>query len=333
MKLWFEKGAWASQKAHKVARDITPESVNSIAVIRHAAIGDMMVLRPFLLQVKEFFPNAKITLSIVNTYSYGAPEDLVDRIHVVNKTIDGVKTSYQQRLSQISALGSHDLVFDMADTSLSLLLLRLNRSKLKIGFPYRSLKKYLYDITILRSDFVPEVETLLHMIHIFGAPKKMTLQYGYHFNNTKQNRIIYFMGASVPSKQWPQQNFIQLIQKMAQVYADYSHVILEGIGPDEKADVLMASLQRFPNVSKFESLPLPQTIQFLSDSRLVICNDTGIRNIAIASATRTVGIFFSTVPYRYWPDPKIHHAVFDNDGSIPTVESVYLKSQKALLNF
>jgi ADP-heptose:LPS heptosyltransferase len=326
MKLWYEKGAWASKKAKNIAGTISPDAVRSIAVIRHAAIGDMMVLRPFLLQARVFFPNAEITLSIINTYSYGVPSDLVDRVHSIDKKINGKKTSYAARLKQIRELGEHDLIFDMANTGLSAMICLLNSAKLKIGFPYRSFKNYLfYDIGLLRSDLVPEVETLLHMLYIIGAPKSTTLNYGYPTYTTKTDRpyIIYFTSASLGWKWWPKEHFVELIKSMALQYPHMDHVVLEGINPEENVDDLMMQLSSFTNVVKREALALDLIIPFLGEATLVVSGDTGIRNMAIAAETATVGIFFFTVPYRYLPINTKHQAVFNPDGSVPDVKSVF----------
>lgn len=334
MKLWYEKGAWASKKAKNIAGQMSPESVRSIAVIRHAAIGDMMVLRPFLVQARSFFPNAKVTLSIVNHYSYGVPSDLVDRVHIVDKKIDGKKTSYKQRLKQIRDLGEHDLIFDMADTALSGMICFLSKAKLKIGFPYRTVKNYcFYDIGLLRSDLVPEVETLLHMLYIFGASKLSEIEYGYPQIEKKESRIVYFMGASMASKQWPKESFRRLIQIMAIHYPKYEHILLEGIGANEKVDDVLDHLGDYSHVRKMPALPLEEMMNYLGSSQVVISNDTGIRNMAIASGTSTVGIFFFTVPYRYWPQPQMHMAVFEPDGSNPSVESVFKEVQTVMDQF
>lgn len=325
MKLWYEKGAWASKKGKKAAAEIIPESVQSIAVIRHAAIGDMMVLRPFLVQARTFFPNANITLSIINNYSYGVPSDLVDRVHCIDKKINGKKTSFMYRLNQIRELGEHEIIFDMADTGLSRMTCLLNSAKLKIGFPYRTFKNYLfYDIALLRSDLVPEVETLLHMLYILGAPKLVTLNYGYPTYETKRERayIIYFTSASLGFKCWPKGHFLELIKSMAIRYPSIDHIILEGINSFEKVDDLVLQLSQYTNVMKQESLPLEQIIPFLGEATLVVCGDTGIRNMAIATDTPTVGIFFFTVPYRYLPINPKHKAVFNHDGSVPDIKSV-----------
>lgn len=324
MKLWYEKGAWASKKANKIAESMRPESVNSIAIIRHAAIGDMMVLRPFLIQARSFFPNAKITISIVNNYSYGVPEDLVDRIHIVHKKIDGNKTTYLQRLNEIKNLGEHDIIFDMADTSISGLLNVFNKAKLKIGFPYRQIKKSLFNITIFRSDLVPEVETLLHMLYILGAPKSHLLDYAYSEfkTNSQEPYIIYFTTASLGWKCWPKEDFKELIDRMASKYPNMKHIILEGINDYEKVDDLMLKLSHHSNVLKVDPLPLEQIFSFLGEATLVVSGDTGIRNMAIATNTATVGIFFFTVPYRYLPINQKHSAVFTHDGNTPKVEMV-----------
>jgi len=86
MHLWFGKGAWASKSARRRIGEINPGQVRSIAIIRHAALGDMVLTRPFINECRRHFPNAKITLSLVSHYTRGAPEDLVDRVHVIAGT-------------------------------------------------------------------------------------------------------------------------------------------------------------------------------------------------------------------------------------------------------
>ena len=84
------------------------------------------------------------------------------------------------------------------------------------------------------------------------------------------------------------------------------------------------------NVSVQKAMPLDDTLSLLANAELVVSNDTGIRNLAICCPTTTVGIFYSTVPYRYWPRYGKHDAVFQADGSIPSVNAVQ-KSIKAIL--
>ena len=67
MKLWKEANTWQSKKAvDKLAR-IEPTDIHSIVVIKHAAFGDMLLLRPFLIELRKAFPGASITLSVIRT--------------------------------------------------------------------------------------------------------------------------------------------------------------------------------------------------------------------------------------------------------------------------
>ena len=102
--------------------DKHPNDISQIVIIRHAAIGDFMNIRPFLLGIKSFFPNAKITLSTINTYAYGTPDDLIDAVHIIDRTVNGKKTSAFQRIRQIKQLPQADILFDLTDSSLSLIL-------------------------------------------------------------------------------------------------------------------------------------------------------------------------------------------------------------------
>ena len=66
MQFWFTKGVWVSKKARQAVKQLSRETVRNIAVIRHAALGDMVLTRAFLIEARQAFPNAKITLSLIH---------------------------------------------------------------------------------------------------------------------------------------------------------------------------------------------------------------------------------------------------------------------------
>lgn len=110
MKLWFGNGAWASAKAIQRVQSLKSEDVRKVAVIRHAALGDMILTRPFLKEVRRCFPNAHITLSLVTNYTRGAPEDLVDTIHVAYGK-DRKDVSIREQIKKARELGEQDIIF------------------------------------------------------------------------------------------------------------------------------------------------------------------------------------------------------------------------------
>ena len=133
MHLWVGyKGGYASAKARAQAEKMIPNEVKKIALIRHAAIGDLVIMRPLILELRSLFPHAEITLSLVGHYQYGAPVDMVDHVHVVYKKVEGKKTSFFNRIKQMKELGEQDIIIDLADSALSMWTTLLNLSLIHI---------------------------------------------------------------------------------------------------------------------------------------------------------------------------------------------------------
>lgn len=332
MKLNFRRGsAFASKKAKEYLATVTPNDVKSITVIRHAAIGDFMNIRPFLVELRIFFPNAKITLSVNKSAMYGMPEDLIDDVHIMDKDDPNdrsKKTGLFHRIKQAKQLPPQDIIFDLTDSTMTLLLTIFSKAKLKIGYPYRVIRRWFYDIATLRSDFVIEAHSVLHMLNLLGSHVTNPTNYGFKEKYTKNEnkQIIYFAGAAEAPKCWEKDKFISLIKKLSNQYPNYKHIILQGIREDEKFLDIYEPFKNKENVLLQEVLELDKALQFLSNSRCLISNDTGIRNMAIAVDTPTVGVFFYTGAFRYWPRDDRHDCVFNLDYTSPKIEEVYNSS-------
>jgi ADP-heptose:LPS heptosyltransferase len=340
MKLWFERGAWASARGRRVLTAMAPESVRRIAVVRHAALGDMVLVRPFLIEARRFFPNAEIVLSLVSNYTYGAPTDLVDAVHVVHGS-DQKQVSARERMAQAKALGPVDLLFDLADTTRSRYLCLLAQAQARIGFPYRwYLRNLLLEAAVPRSDYAFEAVNMLDALMLLGANPRFPLDYGWPTSLVGTGPdpaappcVVYFPFASVDSKCWPAAEYQALIALAAAQAPQVSHCVLAGVGAHEQLVSYQPLADRFSNVVLQPSLPLDETIRLLRRSALVVSNDTGVRNLAMALGTPTLGIFFSTVPYRYWPREGGHQAVFRADGQVPSVADVWARLGQAMDGF
>ena len=330
MKLYFRKGsAFASTKARKYLENKTPQDIKNIVVIRHAAIGDWIATRPFLIELRKYFPNAKITLSVIRNYMYGLPEDLVDDIHIVDKYMINDKerkTSIFSRVQQARELPSQDIVFDLTDSTLSLLVTVLSKSKLKVGYPYRLIRRFFYDIAVLRSQFTFETYNLLDQLSMLNA-HTMTIPLEYNLTDKTTNLInpyiIYFAGASVKERCWEEEKFIGLIDKMLLKYPKHKHIILKGIRDDEQFDDIYQPFIDNSQVLHQNALPLEEIYDFLAEASLVIVGDTGIRNMAIGTYTPTIGIFFELNAYKYWPRDIKHDCVFNPECTSPSINEVF----------
>jgi ADP-heptose:LPS heptosyltransferase len=156
-----------------------------------------------------------------------------------------------------------------------------------------------------------------------GHKPEYPLNYGLANFNECDNKIVYFFGASTETKQYPKGMYYELIDRLSHTYTNYEHILLEGVNPNEKFDDIPENLKNKLNVKIKNKLDLNELISFLSRCRLCVSPDTGVRNVAIATHTPTVGIFYSTVPYRYWPRYENgHDAAFVRNGEIPSVSEV-----------
>jgi ADP-heptose:LPS heptosyltransferase len=326
MNYWKLKGVWYSKKGEDKLGNLVPDDVKSIAVIRHCALGDMVLTRKFLAEARNLFPNAKITLSIVSNYNTGIPSDLIDRLHTFEVT-DENKNNVIHFIRSCRQLGSHELIFDLAITSRSIWLCKLNKAKLKIGFPYRVLYRYLfYDITVPRSDVNFEADDMLSLLKPFGLKLSYPLNFNMPGEPMKRSRdyVLYFTSASIKNKCWPAENFAELIRIMSRQYPALDHLILKGIKEWESIEEITGKLSGVKNVLPLEPASgSEELISLVKGANLVVSNDTSIRNIAITCNVPSVGIFFQTSPFRYQPQNPVHKVVYNRDLSIPPVQDVF----------
>ena len=171
MKLWIDRAGWSSTKARGRAARLDAGDVQSIAVIKFGALGDMLMTRPFLVTLRERFPGARLTLSTASHYQAGIPEDLVDRVHVCFGK-DQRHRSLRETVANLKELGPHDLVFDLTANARSRWLTMLTRAQLKIGFlpggrHWRTFV-FFYDVAVPRSDYKFEAETFLDQLAVLG---------------------------------------------------------------------------------------------------------------------------------------------------------------------
>ena len=327
--LWFGKGAWASKAVRQRIKSIVSEEVRSIAIIRHAALGDMVLTRPFIIECRRMFPNAKITLSLVSNYVRGVPEDLVDRVHVIHGR-DQRNVSKISQFKMIRELGYHDLMFDVAATSRSFWVTLLNSAQIKVGFPFRALQRYMfYDVAILRSDMRYEADVMLDMLHIFGFKTRFPLVFDLPGEPLRREKpyIVYFTSASMPDKCWPDQKFSELIKQASTELSNYEHIVLKGVNESESINQILGKVEK-ENVLAYESNTVEATISLLKGAKAVVSNDTGIRHLAVAADVPTIGIFLQSekhysVPYRYWLRYPIHELAFRPDGEAPNADEVF----------
>ncbi|MDH5409687.1 MAG: glycosyltransferase family 9 protein [Gammaproteobacteria bacterium] len=322
MKIWPWKRTWIAPKAKEKAKSLHFNDVRSIAVLKHAALGDMVLTRPFLLTLRKYFPNAEITLSVAENYQAGIPHELIDRLHVtyINRKIGGLFA----RIKNYRELGKHDLLFDISAVSRTFWITYLNKAQLKIGFQHRKLHRFIYDIAVTRTGFKFEAENFLDQLLVLGLDYDWPLKFDMNIGTSTMTQpyIVYFPTASDSYKSWLPEHFAALIKQMVEEQPAYQHILLGGVA-DWEDQVCQKILQQ---TGQHENLQYvrgsDETPVLINSANAVVSNDTGIRNLAIATDTPTVGIFISTLPFNYRPRFGQHKIVYAIEGGQPEVVAV-----------
>ncbi|QTF92753.1 glycosyltransferase family 9 protein [Halomonas sp. BM-2019] len=316
MRAWTDKCAYLSRRGRRCLESTAVNEVKRILVIRQCAFGDYMAARPFLVELRRLFPEAHITLATVTTYRYAVPEDLVDAVYV-QETRGNLAAQWRS----LRAIEPVDMLFDLADTSRSRVLTLMAPAAIKFGFPYRSFFNHLlYDVGLRRSNYHYEAEVLLDFLKVMGHKPRYPLDFAMPCHpGAKAPRVIaYFPFASQAEKSLPLDAWSQLIDQAAAEFPDYRHMLLEGHKAEESGDFLAEVTARHANVAVQPRTPLEALGPWMADVSALVCGDTGVRNLALATHTPTLGIFFRTLPYRYWPRYEAcHEAVFLRSGEVP----------------
>lgn len=330
MKIWPWKRTWVSKRADAKARSLDFNSVKRIAVIKHAALGDLVLTRPFLLTLRRYFPNAHITLSVASHYMNGIPNDLVDSVHITYRSKEN--RGLLRTLQNYRSLGEHDIIFDITAVTRSFWLALLNRATLKVGYKHKIVHRFVFDVAVTRTGFKFEAENFLDQLLVLGLHYEWPLQFKLQADPSpiSEPYILYFPTASDSYKSWETSRFIDAIAQLSQRYPQHKHVILSGIAEWEQklCAEIMQALPASDNLLSYRGGE--STAAVVAGASVLVANDTGIRNLAIGLGTPTVGIFIATLPFNYEPRFGQHEIVYNINGGQPEVAQVFSKVEKIL---
>lgn len=321
MKIWAAKQSWVSKRAVNKAETLDRNKVTRIAVIKHAALGDLLQVRPMLITLREAFPNAKLTLGVVTNYMQGIPEDLIDHLHIAKG--NEKKYSIKENFNSYKELGYQDIIFDISATTRSFWITKLNPAGLKIGYTHKGLHKFLYDIAIPRSRYRFEAETFLEQLNTIGLQYDWPLRYNYPVPDRTHTKpyIVYFSTASDPSKCWPPEYMAELIIKSCKKYPDVDHLLLSGLA-DWESEIAKSIAEKVSRQNNFISVDAgPEAFPLICHAEAVVINDSGLRHLAIAAETPTVCIFhLSPHIFSYSPLFGNHKTIVADESGPASVE-------------
>lgn len=287
----------------------------SITIVQTAFIGDIALALPLASTIKHYAPN-----TTVNFVSTPISAEMV----ALNKDIDNIipydKRNLHKGLRGISHLSSElkalstDCIITAHRSARSSVLTYLAKPKFSVGFDRNALS-FLYSKIVKYNPDIHEVDRNLSLLSVFEDKTneiKPNLQFSNierefydKLNIDKTKPIICVAPGSVWfTKRWLPERFAELSKKLLDLTPN-----LFIIGA--KADIEYTKEMSGINLCGITSIP--QTIYLLSNSNLLISNDSSPIHFAGLVDCPTIAIFGATSPkFGFGPRGKNDVVVEDN---------------------
>jgi len=304
-----------------------PKNITNILIIRLDHIGDIIYSTVVLENIKNTYPQAKITF-----LTSGAGKEIIENNPNVDNLIIFNAPWFNRKEKKIFVLGdffklvdelkeyNFDLGFDLRGDFRHILLMLLSGVKLRIGFGITgggfllnkkvSYKKNLHPIEhnldLLRSI---NINVITYIPRIFIKKEAETQIYKllkyYDFKEGDFTVIIHSQAGN-PSKNWPKEKFAELLN---QIYKKYkARIILTGSQDDRLANAEIINLSRVQALNLSGEINLQELFALINQSNLFVGIDSGPSHIASLTKKPVIILYSGTNISREWA-PKSSNVV------------------------
>jgi heptosyltransferase I len=256
-----------------------PHQIESIALLKSAAIGDTVLLSAIIYDLQTAFPSAKITF-FAGLSNYEMAQ-LILGIEVLPIT--------QLRSKAFSLWIDCD-----SWPRINALLSFFSRSAYRIGFntPHQY-RHFLYDLAIAHRSDRHELENYRDLLRALCIPTTHLPKITLPDAKTVEKRValhLYPGGSRAKEKMWSESSWRELMSFLKEKGYE---VVLTGGAKDRVA------LDAFSEGRNAAGLSLRQTAELLLSSHCVVSVDTGIMHLAAALGCRVIALHGPTSPTRW----------------------------------
>lgn len=292
-------------------------------VIQTAFLGDLILSVPTFLRIKKKFPDKKLVV----VCRAGVGEFLL-RDGIVDTVIEVIKSDSGSYAEALESLRQFDIenLYCLHRSARSILFSARIPAKRKIGFS-SFLGFWVFDDNI---QHISENHEVLRQMKILESTDEYVAEqinsetYSYLNNADEQGRfpvipqffkfsapekilklaparISVFPGSVWNTKKWTAEGYTELCRMLA---ADGFQISLLG-GPAEE-EICREIADKVPGAEVLAGkMSIAQSIDYIRDSALVICNDSASTHMAAYNAVPVVAIFgptTSAMGFRPWND-------------------------------
>lgn len=285
---------------------INPDSVKNILAFRNDRFGEFLLNIPALGALKETFPYARIT-AVVNPYV----RELAQNIPFVDEIIqwDRGKHSLMEKLKLIGILKrkSIDMAIMLNPSKEFNIITCMSGIPIRVGYK----RKWGFLLTHKMEDkkylgLKHEIEYNLELVALIGA-KTQDKSISLNTDDTvisalleeynlagKDNIIAVHPFTSDPLKQWPSNNFLELVRRI-KLELNKTVVVVGGIEEALKNKYFFSWMDK-DVINLAGRTTLVQLAALLKRCRLLVSGDSGPVHLACAVNTPVIAIFRNDLP-------------------------------------
>ena len=307
-----------------------------ILILKPSSLGDVVQAIPVLRLLKLHWPAGKIFWWVDASFA-ALLEDDSDLAGVVRferrRWASPVRWPEMWHSIRWMREQAFDLVIDLQCLARSGAFAWLANGKLLIGLDEpREGARGFYDLIVPRASFYTHaVDWYLDLLKMLAVPvhRKFTwlperpavaAGLKHKWQTADARWIVLQPGARWPNKRWPIEYYAELVRKLAAVHPDFKFVILGGETDQELgAHIARGDSQRCLDLTG--KISLPEMVEWIRSSELMITNDTGPMHVAAALGKPLVAIFGPTEPRRTGPYGQLDSAVQSSLPCVPCLKS------------
>ena len=271
-----------------------------ILIIRFSSLGDILLTTPSLKLIRDQYPHAEITYVTKQKFSEALIfNSNIDHLQLLNKQslFSFVKEIQPNRKDKI------DIVIDFHNSLRSRILTLLLSTNKVVRFKKKYIARWLLvflKINVLRNMPSIALQYMQVLKKLSITPKQLPVQI-YHSKPDiifpyKKLYITIAPGATWYTKTWPIEYFINLTNKILNS-TQVNIVFLGGKNEISIKKIIEKNYQNNDRVYDFiDTLNINETAYMISQSKILITNDSGLMHIASVFSTKIVALFLSTVP-------------------------------------
>ncbi|MGB9762792.1 MAG: glycosyltransferase family 9 protein [Minisyncoccia bacterium] len=312
---------------NKKVGEIDLRKINSITIVHMGHIGDIVLMLPMIDALRNNF-KGKIIL-VVNQYVRELAKLIrgVDKVYSVPhpKFSRTNSTSWFETFKIFKGLES-DIVFEAGCYFFSIPFSFLIRKKLFVGYNVSGLG-FLFDVVLdypFNRHIIRKYFKFLDFLSIPEPQIKPLSEYllldTIKFNKTQsilrieENYIVLGIGAGAQAKDWPDDYFIQLVERLSEL-----NIVVVLVG---KLDLIRAGKYKiFENNTKVINLinktNIGEVLKIIERAKIFIGLDSGLTHCASMLGIKTVAIFSGTTGIGIWDPINLRNNVYIFRANVP----------------